>query len=427
MTEFLIAARATHFAATVLATGLVFFRLLIAEPAMRGRSAALIDALQIGWTRTLWTALVVSVLSGVAWLVILTADIYGQTITDVVRQGEIFAVAVDTRFGHISCARLVLAVAIGALMPRPSVSLISWKIVLLVCAASLLASLAWVGHAGAAPGVNGDIHLISDVLHLLAAGAWVGGLLPLAILLALARGEEQAWQTVMPRVVGRFSVLGIVSVGALLATGIINALYLVGSFRNLFGTDYGRLVLVKIVLFVVMVGIASVNKLHLTPRLAKAGAAPALRRNSLIELAIGALILLAVAALGTMPPAAHNHAHAHAEYGPVATGAAFVHIHSENGMADVTLAPGQVGTARATIRLWHEDLTELPAKAVTLILKAPAPGSNPLTRKARQNADGSWEVEGIPLGVSGNWTVNIEALLSPSGRLDLDGPIVIEP
>lgn len=96
-------------------------------------------------------------------------------------------------------------------------------------------------------------------------------------------------------------------------------------------------------------------------------------------------------------------------------------------MADVTLAPGQVGTARATIRLWHEDLTELPAKAVTLILKAPAPGSNPLTRKARQNADGSWEVEGIPLGVSGNWTVNIEALLSPSGRLDLDGPIVIEP
>jgi copper resistance protein D len=78
----------------------------------------------------------------------------------------------------------------------------------------------------------------------------------------------------------RFSTLGIVSVGVLVATGIINSWVLVGSVPALVGTDYGRLLLVKVALFFVMMAIAGVNRLRLTPRLVQAPSA-AVAENAL--------------------------------------------------------------------------------------------------------------------------------------------------
>ncbi|HET7849929.1 MAG TPA: copper homeostasis membrane protein CopD [Pseudolabrys sp.] len=422
MTELLVIARFFHFAATVLATGPLFFRVFIADPAIGTLDAGAGEAFRASSARIVWIALALAVLSGAAWLVLLAANIYGATIYDVCAQGGVFTVAGNTRFGHIWCLRFVAAMAIAVLVPRSSVSRAPLNVVLLLLAAGLLISLAWVGHAGATPGINGDIHLISDCLHLLAAGAWVGGLLPLAMLLARAHSDERIWKAV-PGAVRRFSVLGVACVGTLLLSGIVNALYLVVTPANLVDTDYGRLVLAKIALFAVMVCVATFNKLYLTPRLAGAGAARALQRNSLVELALGAVVLLVVGFLGTMPPASHGHAHA--QYGPVAADAAFVHIHSEDGMADVTITPGRTGTSRATIRLWHEDLTELPARTVTLSLTPPGAQKTALARVARQLADGSWEADAIQLSERGNWTVKVDAQLSPAGRLELDAPIVI--
>ena len=55
----------------------------------------------------------------------------------------------------------------------------------------MLASLAWAGHGGATPGRPGDLHLAADMLHLLAAGAWLGTLIPLALLLAETRRSRR--------------------------------------------------------------------------------------------------------------------------------------------------------------------------------------------------------------------------------------------
>ena len=115
----------------------------------------------------------------------------------------------------------------------------------------------------------------------------------------------------------RFSTLGIVSVATLLLTGIVNTWYLAGSIPALTETEYGRLLLIKIALFLAMVGIAAVNWSRLTPRLVqKADAVAAqnarrqLRRNAAIEASMGAVIIAIVAALGTLPPASHAHHHA---------------------------------------------------------------------------------------------------------------------
>ena len=114
----------------------------------------------------------------------------------------------------------------------------------------------------------------------------------------------------------RFSILGIVSVVALVATGAINVWILVGSFQALIVADYGRVLMLKLGVFAVMLAFAAVNRYHLTPRLsiscseaAQSEALGQLTRNSAIETVLGLAILAIVALLGTMHPAIHVVSH----------------------------------------------------------------------------------------------------------------------
>ena len=132
--------------------------------------------------------------------------------------------------------------------------------------------------------------------------------------------------------------------------------------RDLIATEYGRLLALKLGLFAAMIGFAAVNRFHLTPQLPRPTALRALERNSLAEIALGLGVLLFVAALGTMEPPVHDHVHL--PTGPIDPQAAYVHIHSETAMADVSITPGRAGPARATILLLQEDFTPFTAKDV---------------------------------------------------------------
>jgi mono/diheme cytochrome c family protein len=100
----------------------------------------------------------------------------------------------------------------------------------------------------------------------------------------------------------------VISVGALLLTGIVNTWYLVGTIPALVGTHYGRLLLAKLTLFLIMLCLAAVNRTLLTPRLVHRGAAAltTLRRNALLEIIAGIGIVSIVAALGVTIPGAHQ-------------------------------------------------------------------------------------------------------------------------
>ena len=106
--------------------------------------------------------------------------------------------------------------------------------------------------------------------------------------------------------------MGIAIVVALLATGIVNSWILVGSLDALFATGYGRLLIVKITLFAVMLSFAAANRFWLTPRLAlplgetQRDALGRLTHNSAIELALALIIFAIVGILGTMHPAIHT-------------------------------------------------------------------------------------------------------------------------
>lgn len=438
MPDPLIYARAVHFAATLAVAGVVFFVVAVAEPALAkakrdsGLAASLRNALRwIGWI-----GLAVAVASGAAWLVFIAAAMSGRPPAEVFAQDVLPTVLLQTDFGRDWLTRLGFAGVLAAvLVPllaqkrRPSLRI---KTIAAVAAAALTGSLAWAGHAIGGQGAEGFVHPTADALHLIAAAAWVGALVPLALLLRLAAPSEDSLAVARTATL-RFSTLGVGSVATLLITGVVNSWYLVGDIEALLDTAYGRLLLAKVAVFLVMVAIAACNRLRLTPRItgetALADVRTALRqlqRNAVIEAAAGAVVIGFVAVLGTLPPAAHA-GHHHPTYTSVVPAdAAFVHIHSDQGMAEVTIEPGRTGTARATIRLWNEDLEPLEAQRLTLALAPPSAPNSPIRRAAVEDADQGWQVDGLALGEPGNWMVTVNATLASGKHLVLQAPIVIE-
>lgn len=172
-----------------------------------------------------------------------------------------------------------------------------------------LGSLAWVGHGAAGDGVTGQLHLVADVVHLLAAGAWVGALVALSLLLWRA-ARDPAVIDVAYQGLASFGRTGTIIVMVIVGTGLINSWVLVGPGRvlDLPDTLWGRLLLAKLTLFATMLGLAALNRWVLTPALNRTAAiAPVaalarLRRSVLLENGIALLVLALVAWLGTLPP-----------------------------------------------------------------------------------------------------------------------------
>jgi putative copper resistance protein D len=312
MIALLAAARAVHFASTAMVTGAALFQYFVAEPAFRtaaiGGSASA-RAYRARLATILWTGFALAVLSGAAWLLALAAKIGGHGPPVASSGGVAWVLLTETQFGHLWMARAFLAGLLFCTLwlGKPSDGRARFGHGLTsVAAMCLMGSLAWSGHAAGSPGVIGDIHLIADVLHLVAAGAWLGGLLPLSLLFVLAiRQTDPSLASTLQMATRRFSTLGLLSVGTLLATGLVNTWMLAGSLPALLETDYGRLLLAKIALFVAMVAIASINRLRLTPGLPQTEAVHRLDRNTRIELALGLAIIAIVSVLGLHSPAVH--------------------------------------------------------------------------------------------------------------------------
>ncbi len=411
----IIAVRGVHFAATVLAAGSASIVTLTKQPAA-GLDLAPWHARVVGLT---WSALAVAIASGALWLVLLAADLTGDGVVDVLRNGGVWTVLTATRFGWVTSARFVLGLAAGALMLWPATRWFA-----LVAASGLIGLLALTGHSGATPGTAGLVQLVGDGLHLLAAGVWLGGLPAFALLLAQARVQTSAaWRRFAAQATRRFGAQALIAVVLLVATGLFNAWNLVATPRDLVVTDYGRLLTAKLALIAAMLAFAAVNRFRLTARADAPAAQCRLQRNSLAETALGLGVLLLVGALGTLPPTAHRHTAAV----DIPSEAAFLHIHDVTAMADVTITPGRIGSASATIRVAREDGSEFAAKDVRLALAPPKATAASIDLPAIRQPDGSWVVQRLELRQAGNWTVRVTVTPESGVPFVLDAPVVIAP
>ncbi|MEO9191430.1 MAG: CopD family protein [Acetobacteraceae bacterium] len=160
------------------------------------------------------------------------------------------------QFGRLLLARLVLLAVVCAL-------LLVWRgsRACLVLSAGAVGLQPLLAHAGAISGGRGDVLVACEIVHLLAAGAWAGGLLPLLLSMRASPAGESA------RLLRRFSRLGVASVAAIVASGVTQLGILTRGFTGLIGSAYGAALAVKLALIAAALVLALLNRSVLTARL----------------------------------------------------------------------------------------------------------------------------------------------------------------
>ena len=190
----------------------------------------------------------------------------------------------------------IAAAAIIALLCRASARVT--RVGLVLAGLGLLAAGTATSHAVAQ---IDDRALLSaaTALHRLCAGSWIGGIPYFLIALAGSSGQD-AWR----RIGKRFSIMSLVSVTAIAATGIVMSLFYIGSFEALFGTAYGIMVMAKSLLFIGLLCVGGMNFL-VVERLRIDPEAPILRlrRFAEVEVGVGITVLFIAASIASLPPA----------------------------------------------------------------------------------------------------------------------------
>lgn len=243
--------------------------------------------------------------------------------------------------------------------------------------------------------------------HALTAAYWLGAFVPL--LAALAERGSAA----LP-VVRRFAALAIPAAALLLLTGVIQAALHMRSFEALIGSAYGRLVLAKTVAAVLLVLLAALNRLWLTPALA-AGGAPALSRSIRAEIGIATAILALTAMLGVTPPhpaGSSEHGDHGASHSPAAVSGIAIATQTSDAHFLLEVTPALAGPNQITLRTERPAGGALVSQEVWLDLAQANAGIAGLRRPMRVEAPGVYRYDGSELAVPGRWTARMEVLVS---------------
>ena len=187
----------------------------------------------------------------------------------------------------------------------------------LAASAVLFLAPAWTGHASAAA-KEYPFATLTDWLHLVAGGFWVGGLFHLALTLpaALSNLERHKRLHVLHRIIPMFSRLAIASTVLIFLTGLYNSWMHVDGFGKLWSTAYGRTLSLKVLLVIPMLVLGGINTFIIHPRASRLleragdeGASDPARlsrsfsRSVRVEAVLGGLVLLVAAVLVFLQPA----------------------------------------------------------------------------------------------------------------------------
>ncbi len=268
-------ARGLYFAASMLLFGASAFSFLL-----RSR---LPMVLPVRDTPLRWVLLLLALVSGCAWLGLAAA-----AMADAMDQQVVVAAATDTLFGQYFLARMLALFGLGLLLALGRGR---------TAAAAVLAALALVlpaatSHAAAAsPAGFAAIGAITDGVHLLTAGFWLGGLV---VLLLLFRRREPN----MTLALSLFSDWAMVAVLLLVMTGLINATSILLGQKGTASLLYLSVLGAKLALVVGMLGLALVNRFRLMPK----GREALIARHAGMELSLGLLAVLLAGLLGQLQP-----------------------------------------------------------------------------------------------------------------------------
>lgn len=296
--ELLLALVRGVFVASLLSSfGAALFLCAIAPPLRRRLDDQAATSIARRCRRLLWWSLLAAFVAALLWLLLESGAIAdAETAEQAV--AAVPSVLLDTRFGQVLSVQVlaVLGAGLATVTYRQAGNLIATA---LACAATVLEA----GHSHAFAMSHGfSALLLSQALHLVAAGAWLGGLLPLLIVV------REAPVSVAAATARRFSSLGAASVTVIAATAMYQGWVLGGGVSRLVGTAYGWVLLIKATLFIALIALAGLNRFRFTPALSTPRAqvaTPTLMRNIAVESVIGLFVVLAASLLSGLEPGMH--------------------------------------------------------------------------------------------------------------------------
>lgn len=342
-------------------------------------------------------------------------------------KGDVIGDTLGTRFGAVWAARAGDWLALGALLlgsralrrslsasvdahsgevhagPRPPRAVLA---AIALGAAYIAITPALAGHAS----IEQPTWLFfpSDVMHVLAASVWVGGIACLLLALPAATRElaGAARTRLLLATLARFSPLALAAVVAIAITGVIQALIDVRSVHSLLDTTYGALVLVKIALLLVLIALGWVNRERMLPalrRLVDARETPGTvgvhaRRTLRGELTLMLCVFGVTAALIAYTP-------------PIDADAGPFSVNTRLGAAELelTIEPAEVGLNSGHIYLIdaRSGAQFTQTKELTVTAKLPSKGIGPLTLKTIPAGAGHYILDSAVLSPGGTWQLEI--------------------
>lgn len=157
------------------------------------------------------------------------------------------------------------------------------------------------GHAAAVERLNG-VAILSDTLHVLGAGVWLGTLAALlAVGIPAAFTSMEGAGAAVAGMVRAFSPMALAGAAAVGLTGVLNAVFQLGALSDAWTTGYGRTLLLKLLLLAGVGAIGFYNWRRVLPALGDDAATRRLRRSARAELGLGLAVLLVTAVLVALP------------------------------------------------------------------------------------------------------------------------------
>ena len=352
----------------------------------------------------------------------------------------------DTRAGRVWLARLALlalaAVLLWRLLParrrpvREYPLTPAWVLAAAAVGIALVATPGIGGHAG-----SGDLvplAVVADTAHLGGVALWLGGLVVLFAAF-LPRADADDLRSAVPR----YSQLALGAVAVIVATGVFQAWRQVGSLGALRDTDFGRLLVIKVLLVGVLVVAAAfsrevVNRTFRArtarvpvgaggpqpsdddpvfdepPPLDDATEVRNLRRSVVIEVVIAVVILGVTALLVNTPPGRS------AESAPVAKV-----LEGDELSLDVTVDPADVGENTIHATALTPAGAPLDVQEMELTLRQPDREIAPIDVPLERLGTGHYVAYDFGIPIAGDWVLTASALLDDTSQAVVEGEIPI--
>lgn len=287
----------------------------------------------------------------------------------------------------------LLLIALGLLIFRNN-----YRPRMMVFGAGALAAMlahAAAGHAAVPPNVAVKVGV--QWLHFAAVGIWIGGLAALLLGLSEAPVEDRH------RAAKRFSFVAGFAIFVVTATGVLRAVNEVGGWTPLFETTYGRLVIAKSVLIVVLGGLGALNRFRNIPNAVSSPSG--LQKAGRLEVAVAVVTLAIAGMLSTSVPPISVAA---------AGEAALVEVEGANfgrtAEASLTIEPGTAGPNRFKLLLTEPESGD-PLDGVAGVALRFSSLSNPAVGESsiemEDKGDGRYESSGSNVSVDGRWRVTV--------------------